>query len=153
MRTQSRHNSGHHRARIFCQRLPDKLEHGAEAFTGMYVAQFVCDPCYELDGPELLTGEDDENWNGIMPNCWPVLILAWWPILSCETSRSQGVVRFLLGVQLTENTENIPAETHIFPRKLGKTENFVHKMVHLGKEWATPWPIRNSIRMFITTGN
>ena len=38
--------------------------------------QFACDPGYELmDGPERLTCEDDENWNGIMFNCRPVIVV------------------------------------------------------------------------------
>ena len=61
---------------IFCERLPNTLEHGtvtgAEENIYGSVVQFVCDPGYEVDGPERLSCEDDENWNGIMPTCRPV---------------------------------------------------------------------------------
>ncbi|KZS17024.1 putative Sushi [Daphnia magna] len=61
---------------ILCNRLSGVLEHGtatgAEEHAYGSVVQFACDPGYELDGPERLTCEDDENWNGIPPTCRPV---------------------------------------------------------------------------------
>jgi hypothetical protein len=61
---------------IFCERLPSTMEHGtvtgAEENIYGSVVQFVCDPGYELDGPERLSCQDDENWSGIMPTCRPV---------------------------------------------------------------------------------
>jgi CUB/sushi domain-containing protein len=61
---------------IFCERLPSTMEHGtvtgAEENIYGSVVQFFCDPGYELDGPERLSCEDDENWSGIMPTCRPV---------------------------------------------------------------------------------
>ena len=50
--------------------MPDKLHRKCHS------PQFACDPGYELmDGPERLTCEDDENWNGIMFNCRPVIVV------------------------------------------------------------------------------
>lgn len=61
---------------IYCEKLPDRLPHGtivgSDANVYGSVVQFSCEPGYELDGPETVSCEDDENWSGLLPTCRPI---------------------------------------------------------------------------------